>query len=81
MSYKPRILTPEQLDAKRARDRATKARKAAKNAMERAAAVAMGFGDEVINEIPPAVFARGAILTQMMRTPPCLWPAEWTEDL
>ena len=33
------------------------------------------------DEIPKDVFARGKILAQMMRTPPCLWPAEWTEDL
>jgi len=33
------------------------------------------------DEIPKDVFARGKILAQMMRTPPSMWPAEWTEDL
>lgn len=32
-------------------------------------------------ELMAEVTRRGRILTSMMRTPACMWPAEWTEDL
>ena len=81
MAYKPRVLNAIQLEAKRRRERETKARRNARNAAERQAALDAGFGNQDINEIPPQVFARGVILREMMRTPACMWPAEWTEDL
>ena len=32
-------------------------------------------------EIFAEVFRRGRVLAEMMRTPVCMWPAEWTQDL
>jgi len=32
-------------------------------------------------ELMAQVIARGRVLSAMMRTPMCMWPAEWTEDV
>lgn len=60
-----------------------------KRARQRAEAIAAGTSTAGIGrrpkadmeEIPPEVFERGRLLRAMMRTPACMWPAEWTEDL
>lgn len=32
------------------------------------------------DELMAEVIRRGRVLSEMMRTPLCMWPAEWTDD-
>ena len=56
-----------------------KRRAAQRKAREAEGIVAANHGAHYPDGFPPAVFERGRRLAEMMRTPLCMWPAEWSE--
>ncbi len=71
-----RSFTPEQLADKQRRDREYRARK-------KAAGISLRHWESCIRSdaaLEAAILMRGRQLTEMMRTPMCMWPSDWLSD-
>ena len=68
-----RNFTPDQLEAKRRRQREYKARQKAAGISPDQSRIRSDAALEA------AILMRGRQLTEMMRTPLCMWPAEWPD--